>query len=118
MALNNDSTVLVDGKRVGLDDVQIDGPTTMTVAPKSARARVEYFAGSGERVPALMTKIEAARYLRFDVLHDDDDGAVRALERLVEKGLIRPCMVGGRRFYARRELDRFLADRTASYGPG
>ena len=39
------------------------------------------------------------------------------LMRLVDQGKIRPCLVGGKRRYSRRELDRFIDEETERYGP-
>ena len=46
-----------------------------------------------------------------------DDLAVRALDRLVAKSLLRPVIIGGKRRYAPCELQRFVQERTDSYGP-
>ncbi len=66
----------------------------------------------------VMTPPEAARYLRLD---DDgvrcDKSAIRSLDRLVERGFIRPCVLGHRRCYSLEELRRFVAARTEGYKP-
>ena len=63
----------------------------------------------------LFTAEEAAVYLRLDEGREIG-AAVKALNRLVDKGLIRPCLVGGKRRYSVAELDRFIHDQTAAYG--
>lgn len=40
----------------------------------------------------------------------------KQLNRLVDQGKIRPCLVGGKRRYSRRELDRFIDAETERYG--
>lgn len=62
---------------------------------------------------ALLTGQEAAVYLRLADNGKDDASAVAAVNRLVDRGKIRPCLTGGRRCYAVRELDRFIDDETA-----
>ena len=61
------------------------------------------------------TAYEACEFLR---LADgrSEDAAIAALNRLVDRGLIRPAMYGKRRMYSRQELTRFVADQTAAYG--
>ena len=61
-----------------------------------------------------MTECEAAGYLRLDE-NRSDENAVKALNRLVAKRLVRPCLVGNWRRYWRRELDRFMRDETERY---
>lgn len=39
-----------------------------------------------------------------------------AMNRLVDRALVRPCLVGGRRRYWRGESDRFIREQTESYG--
>ncbi len=63
----------------------------------------------------IMTAEEACRYLRLDIGRDSD-AAVKALNRLVDKGLIRPCLVGKHRRYTRDELQRFIGATTERYG--
>ncbi len=65
--------------------------------------------------PVLLTEAEAATYLRLVDNGDDVDAAKRRMNRLVDHGKIRPCLVGGKRRYAVRELDRFIADETEKY---
>ena len=66
----------------------------------------------------VMTPAEAARYLRLD---DDgtrcDEKAIDSLNRLVERGLIRPLRLGHRRRYALAELRRFVLAQTEKYSP-
>ncbi len=59
----------------------------------------------------VLTPAEAAAYLRLD---EDRElpAALRALDRLVDKRLLRPCIVGKRRRYSRAELDRFINEQT------
>jgi len=75
---------------------------------------IEYLPGTTVPAPALMTESEAAGYLRLDD-NRSTENAVKALNRLVEKRLIRPCLVGNRRRYWRHELDRFMCDETERY---
>ena len=65
--------------------------------------------------PALLTASEAAAYLRLDE-GKDADGAIRAIDRLVDQERLRPCLVGRHRRYSRVELDRFIAAETEKYG--
>ncbi len=55
---------------------------------------------------ALFTPEEAAQYLRFE-----SDGKA-AMDRLVDKGQIKACVIGNKRRYSRVELDRFIEDQT------
>ena len=66
--------------------------------------------------PALFTDQEAAQYLRFSQDGQDGAGSRRAMNRLVDQGKIRPCLVGGKRRYAKAELDRFIMRETDRYG--
>lgn len=75
---------------------------------------VEFLPGTSVPAPALMIDSEAAGYLRLDE-NRSNDNAVKALNRLVEKRLIRPCLVGNRRRYWRHELDRFMREETERY---
>jgi hypothetical protein len=63
----------------------------------------------------LLTAEEAARVLR---LADDRDeaAAVKALNRLVDRGFIRPALVGKRRRYSIGEIQRFIDARIEHYG--
>ena len=54
----------------------------------------------------LLTAEEAAQYLRLE-----GDGAA-AMNRLVAKGQVRACLIGNRRRYSRKELDRFIEEQT------
>ena len=58
---------------------------------------------------------EAARFLRLD---DDRDmaAAVKSLQRLVARGLIRPCRLGRHNRFLRLELERFARALTQQYG--
>lgn len=76
----------------------------------------EYFPNSTITVPHVMTPKEACLYLRLDVDRDSESAALKALDRLIEKRLIRPAKVGRFRRYSKVELDRFIAAQTASYG--
>ncbi len=71
----------------------------------------EYYAGTAEPVPAVLTAIEAARFLRLDAGRDQS-AALRALRRLVESKRLRPCRIGRVNCYARDELLRFIIGRT------
>lgn len=63
----------------------------------------------------ILTAEEACRYLRLDIGRDSD-AAIKALNRLVDKGRIRPCLVGKHRRYTRDELCRFIGATTERYG--
>jgi hypothetical protein len=65
-----------------------------------------------------MTAEEAAIYLRLATDEECERQGVNVvarLNRLVDKGLLRPCMVGGKRRYGRHELDRFITLQTDRY---
>ena len=66
--------------------------------------------------PGLLTDVEAAIHLRLVEDGADAEAARRRINRLVDQQKIRPCMVGGKRRYSRRELDRFIDDETDRYG--
>lgn len=65
--------------------------------------------------PVLFDEQEAASYLRLAEDGENAEAARRALNRLVDQGKVRPCLVGGRRRYSRRELDRFIDRQTETY---
>ncbi len=65
--------------------------------------------------PGLLIDTEAAVYLRLNEGREMS-AALKALNRIVDKKQIRPCIVGKHRRYAREELDRFIAERTERYG--
>lgn len=73
---------------------------------------LEVLPGTDQIAPAVMTTAEACCYLRLDVLKHP----IKALNRLVDRKLLRPCMYQKHRMYERRELDRFLAEQTEVYG--
>lgn len=77
---------------------------------------IEFLPGSTTPAPRLLTAEEAARYLRLTDDGRDVQAAVKALNRLVDRNLIRPCLVGRHRRYSRRELDRFIDSGTERYG--
>ena len=66
-------------------------------------------------VSPLLTAEEACRYLRLDE-NREPDAALKALTRLVDKRLLRPCIVGKHRRYGRQELDRFIEQQTERWG--
>ena len=66
--------------------------------------------------PGLLTDVEAATYLRLVENGQDAESARRRMNRLVDQGKVRPCLTGGKRRYAKRELDRFIDDETNRYG--
>ena len=59
----------------------------------------------------LLTPREAVMYLRLDE-EREPPASLRALDRLVDKRLLRPCIVGKRRRFSRVELDRFIDEQT------
>lgn len=66
--------------------------------------------------PSLLTDIEAATFLR---LTDDDrstEAAIKSLNRIVDRGLLRPCLVGKHRRYSLKELQKYIDERTEAYG--
>ncbi len=65
--------------------------------------------------PILLTEVEAALLLRLIDHAGDTEGARRRVNRLVDQGKLRPCLVGGRRRYALEELRRFVRDQTERY---
>ena len=84
---------------------------------------VEYLPGVAQPVPDLMTASEASRYLRLDILTKPDGtdepremaDAIKSLDHLVRRGLIRPCRAGKNRRFARAELNRFIEEQTECY---
>jgi len=61
----------------------------------------------GRACPPLLTAPEAAELLRLDEGRDET-AAVKAINRLVERGLLHPTVVGRHRRYALAELLRFI----------
>ena len=78
-------------------------------------ASVEFLPGTDQPIPALMTAQDACRFLRLDVGRNMKN-AIKALNRLVDKDLIRPCLVGNHRRYSHDELRRFIGEATERYG--
>ena len=66
--------------------------------------------------PDLMTAGEAACFLRLVAADEDPEkcGPGR-MDRLVKKGVVRPCLTGNRRRYSIYELRRLIADETARW---
>ncbi len=59
----------------------------------------------------VFTALEAGQLLRLDVGREGDEIAIKkAVSRLVEKGLLQPCMYRKERMFLKTELDRFLQD--------
>ena len=75
----------------------------------------DFLPGTNLPVPSVMTAQECCCYLRLD-LGRSIENATKALNRLVDRKLIRPCMYKKNRMYSRKELDRFLLDQTETYG--
>ena len=76
--------------------------------------QLEYFPGTTDAVPALLTAEEACRFLRLD-LGRDIAAALKALRRLVDRRQLRPCPVGRNNRYSRGELLRFISERTEHF---
>ena len=51
---------------------------------------------------ALFTADEAAQYLRFE------SNGKAAMDRLVDRGQTKACVIGNKRRYSRKELDRYI----------
>ena len=66
--------------------------------------------------PALLTDAEAAQYLRLTENGEDAVSARSKMNRLVDQKKLRPCLTGGKRRYAKAELDRYIASETEHYG--
>lgn len=76
---------------------------------------IDVLPGTNQPIPALMTAQDACRFLRLD-LDREMKNAIKALNRLVDKDLIRPCLVGNHRRYSHDELRRFIGEATERYG--
>ncbi|MCH8315457.1 MAG: hypothetical protein IIA64_05745 [Planctomycetes bacterium] len=81
----------------------------------TATAACEYFPNTTQPVPKLLTALEAVRFLRLDIDRESETAALRALQRLVERRLIRPAIHVGKRFYDRNELIRYVDSLTEEY---
>ena len=81
----------------------------------TATAACEYFPNTVQPVPKLLTALEACAFLRLDLDRDSESAMLRALQRLVERRLIRPAIHVGRRFYDRNELIRYVDSLTEEY---
>ena len=75
---------------------------------------IEFMPNSSVPAPRLLTAEEACRYLRLDDGREIE-AAVKALNRLVDRHLIRPCLIGRHRRYSRLELDRIIDKVTEQY---
>ena len=65
--------------------------------------------------PGLLTREEAARYLRLDEGRDLEK-AIKSLYRYVDRGELRAAIVGRNRRFSLRELDRFIEAKTDESG--
>lgn len=77
---------------------------------------IEFFPGTTDPVPLVLTEHEAIRFLRLDEEERDPTSAQRAFRRLVDSKRIRPCRVGRWNRYAREELRRFVLHATEMTG--
>lgn len=80
-----------------------------------AAAAVEYFPGTSDPVPKLLTALEACRFLRLDLGRETEAAMVKALDRLIARKLIRPAIHLGKRYYDRDELVRYVDALTSEY---
>ena len=80
-----------------------------------AAGAVEYFPGTLDPVPALLTALEACRFLRLDLGRETEAAMLKALDRLVARKRIRPAIHLGRRYYSRDELVRYINAMTEEY---
>ncbi len=101
-------SVLEDRGKRRPTNVRRDGDITMT----------EFFPNTQppKPVPVVLTEDEAISFLRLDAGGRALEAARRALRRLVERKLIRPCRVGKRSRYLREELLRYLRWQTDLHG--
>ena len=76
----------------------------------------EYFPNTSDPVPRVLTPTEACYYLRLDEGRESEAAMLKALDRLVEKRLVRPALIGHLKRYDRLELDRFIETQTQAYG--
>ena len=76
----------------------------------------ECFPNTHDVVPRCLTPLEACFYLRLDEGRPNEDAMLKALDRLVEKRLVRPALIGHLKRYDRLELDRFIERQTTTYG--
>ncbi|MDY7107980.1 MAG: helix-turn-helix domain-containing protein [Planctomycetota bacterium] len=81
--------------------------------------RAEFFPGTTEPVPPLLTPLEAVRLLRLD-LRTLPDGteeirepadALKSLDHLCRQGRLTPIRIGKCRRFARAELLRLIEER-------
>ena len=87
-------------------------PACSFFTPLSAGLRLrmcspEFFPGTDERVPLILTDWEACRLLRLDAGHGDDRAKpLRALRRFVESGRLVPVRIGKFNRYRRADILR------------
>ena len=72
--------------------------------------------GQDTRVAPLLTETEAAAFLRLANDGADEKAAKRAMDRLVARGDVRPAVVGRRRRYTLKELNRYVDALVEGYG--
>lgn len=77
---------------------------------------VECFPNTSDPVPRVLTPLEACYYLRLDEGRESEAAMLKALDRLIERKLLRPALIGKLRRFDRLELDRFVARQTEVYG--
>ncbi|MDY6999978.1 MAG: hypothetical protein SW019_25605 [Actinomycetota bacterium] len=79
-----------------------------------------YFAGSDDRVPAVMTSAEACRYLRLDAKADgserDIGAALSSLDYLLAKRGLPSLRIGQARRFYRPAVDAWMMAQTEAEG--
>ena len=71
----------------------------------------EFFPDTRKPIPEVMTAEEVCRVLRLSE-ERDMPLALKALERIVTKGLLRPCRLGRHNRFWRHEVSRFVRELT------
>lgn len=85
---------------------------------------VEYFPGTTEPIPPLLTPLEAARILRLDVVNDGDGqerrrapgDALASLDYLVRRGVLAARRFGKSRTYSRDDVLRLIREGARASG--
>ena len=64
--------------------------------------------------PLLYSKVEAGRLLRLDTNKASDAHIAKAVDRLVDKKILRPTLIGGRRMFTHSALHECILKLTAA----
>ena len=102
----------------GLDSDDLDVIARENLARYAPDLQIQIVDSSEGGRAAIVARQDGYDAARLLLLVNEFEGVKQAksrMDHLVDRGLLRPCLVGGRRRYALIELRRFVADQTDTY---